>query len=101
MTRGKRLGRPARSKRTARGIAGTRLIVYIEPIVQNHVPLEHINRCIKEHQRSPRDSLVSKKLDEPVFRTKCRHQGFEWWAVSFPRQRRLFLGPPEFFARFL
>ena len=88
---------PARPRPTARGIRGTRLVVYIEPIVQRYVPLDAINACIAKHQRGIRVAIASKKWKEPVYKTTCLHRGFEWWAVSFPLQRRLFLGPPEFF----
>ena len=88
---------PSRPRPTPRGIAGKKITVYIDAIVQRHVPLARIDRCIKDHQRGTRVAVVSPRWKEPVFKTECTHEGFTWWAVSFPLQRRLFLGPPEFF----
>lgn len=92
-----KLGRPARPRLTPRGIRGTKLVVFIDAIVQRHVPLHAINACIAGHQRGLRVAVVSPRWKEPVYKTTCEHEGFTWWAVSFPLQRRLFLGPPQFF----
>lgn len=95
---------PARPRPTPRGIKGTRLVVYIDAIVQKYVPLEDINACIASHQRGTRVAVVHPRWKEPVYKTICEYplspgKTFTWWAVSFPLQRRLFLGPPEFFAK--
>ena len=90
---------PSRPRPTPRGIAGKKITVYVDAIVQTHVPLERINLCIRDHQRGIRVAVVQANLKEPVFKTECTHEGFKWWAVSFPLQRRLFLGPPEFFKK--
>lgn len=93
---------PARPRLTPRGIAGTKLVVYIDAIVTRHVPVPRIDDCIRAHQRGGVREVISKPGSrEPICRTKCFHEGFEWWAVSFPSQRRLFLGPPQFFAKIL
>lgn len=100
MTRNNPRRWPSRPRPTPRGIAGTRLVVYIEPIVERHVPLDAINACIKEHQRGTRVAILKPGMTSPAFKTECNHEGFVWWAVSFPLQRQLFLGPPQFFARY-
>ena len=91
---------PGRPRPTPRGIKGQRVVVYIDALVSRYVPLDRINACIQDHQRGVRVAVIRPELKEPVYKTSCFHAGFEWWAISFPRQRRLFLGPPEFFHQF-
>lgn len=92
-----KLGRPARPRPTPRGIAGRKVMLYLDPIVQRFVPLDRMNDCIARHRGGQKHPVTWDGQCEPVFRTTCRYDGFEFWVVEFPKQRKLFLGPPEFF----
>jgi hypothetical protein len=89
---------PSRPRPTPRGIAGKRVQIYFDALVERCVPPARVSACIQQHRAGARALLTEPKFKEEVFRSKCLHRGFEWWIVEFPAQRKLFVGSPSFFS---
>lgn len=91
---------PCRPRPTPRGIAGKRVMLLFDPLVERFVPAARVTACIQRHRAGARSLIESPRLSERVYRSKCVHRGFEWWLVEFPAQRKIFAGSPAFFAGF-
>lgn len=89
---------PSRPRPTPRGIAGKRVQILFDALVERCVPPARIHECIQRHRSGARALFEPSRFKENVFRSKCVHRGFEWWIVEFPAQRKLFVGSPSFFS---
>lgn len=88
---------PARPRPTPRGIVGKRVTLYVDQIVRRFVPEDRLAACIDRYRSGVRTRVEGFGM-RPVWRLSCIHDGFEYWLVDFPDQRRTFIGPPEMFA---